>query len=248
MRLTDRIALVGSGDSGGFSLTAPFDCHVFLIDGGEELALVDSGSGQSCEAILEQVSLAGYQIERIRSLLLTHAHMDHSGGAKALRDRLRLKVVASSRTARLLESGDAEGIGLGPAQRAGLYPDHFHFEACPVDIVTDDDHTLAIGDLNVKVIATPGHSADHVAYLLEGRLPALFSGDSVFAGGKIILQNLPDCVLQDYVDTIRRLDELEVEILLPSHGLIALNRGHQHLAAARFCVDRLQIPAHLSLV
>ena len=59
MKLTDRIHLVGSG-SLGFDLTDPFDCHVYLLDGGDELALVDVGAGMGAEAIVANVRAAGF--------------------------------------------------------------------------------------------------------------------------------------------------------------------------------------------
>ena len=44
MRLTRDICLVGGGDS-GFGLSAPLDCHIYVIDGGSEAAIVDAGMG-----------------------------------------------------------------------------------------------------------------------------------------------------------------------------------------------------------
>jgi hydroxyacylglutathione hydrolase len=44
MRLTDRVGLVGWG-ANGFDLTHPLDCHVYLLHGGSELALIDAGAG-----------------------------------------------------------------------------------------------------------------------------------------------------------------------------------------------------------
>ncbi|MCC7352181.1 MAG: MBL fold metallo-hydrolase [Anaerolineae bacterium] len=247
MRLTDHIALVGSGDSGGFSLSHPLDCHVYLVDGGDELALVDAGNGLDVDAILAQVRQAGGDLARLRYLFLTHGHYDHSGGCRALREGLGLQVVASAATARWLSTGDEVGIGLAAARRAGLYPESARLEPCPVDVVVADGDVVAVGGLSVTALATPGHSADHTAYLLADDAPALFSGDSIFVGGKIIVQNLPDCVLSDYVMTIRRLAGLQIARLLPSHGLLALKRGQQHLLAAMAAIDRLQIPGNLAL-
>ena len=49
MQLTEFVHLVGSGQS-GFSLTDPLDCHVYLLDGGSELALIDTGVGRDVPA------------------------------------------------------------------------------------------------------------------------------------------------------------------------------------------------------
>ena len=48
MQLTERVYLVGSGAS-GFSLTHHSDCHIYLIDGGSESALIDAGTGLGTE-------------------------------------------------------------------------------------------------------------------------------------------------------------------------------------------------------
>ena len=64
MKLTEGIHLVGSG-SLGFDLTDNFDCHVYLLDGGDELALVDTGAGLGAEAILDNVRRDGLDPARI---------------------------------------------------------------------------------------------------------------------------------------------------------------------------------------
>ena len=108
------------------------------------------------DAILQWVRWAGCEVARVRYLFLTHGHYDHTGGAKALRDRLGLQIVASAATARLLEAGDMEGIGLGPAKRAGLYPQDAHLEPCPVDVVVRDGDSIVVGNRRLTVLATPG--------------------------------------------------------------------------------------------
>ena len=53
------VHLVGSGQS-GFSLTDPLDCHVYLLDGGSELALIDTGVGRDTPAIAAEIKAAGF--------------------------------------------------------------------------------------------------------------------------------------------------------------------------------------------
>jgi glyoxylase-like metal-dependent hydrolase (beta-lactamase superfamily II) len=64
VQLAERIHLVGSG-SFGFDLTDPYDCHVYLLDGGSELALVDVGAGMGAERIVANVERAGFDPQRI---------------------------------------------------------------------------------------------------------------------------------------------------------------------------------------
>ena len=80
MQLTERVYLVGSG-SVGFSITHSSDCHIYLIDGGDELALIDAGTGLGKDEILELIEAHGFSLDDVRYLFLTHYHADHAGGA-----------------------------------------------------------------------------------------------------------------------------------------------------------------------
>ncbi len=89
MRLRPDLYLVGGGHA-GFDLSAPLDCHVYLLDGGDDLVLVDAGIGGSVgdtDLLLANIAADGYDPSRISRLLPTHYHADHAGGAAELRDR-----------------------------------------------------------------------------------------------------------------------------------------------------------------
>jgi len=226
LRLTSEIRLVASGD-GGFSLTDPFDCHVYLVASAGEGALVDAGIGSSAGAIADAVDAAGFPL---RYILLTHAHPDHAGGAAALRRRFpEARVLASTEVARWVADGDEEAISLPAGRRAGLYPGDYRFEPCPGVEAIEDGDSLAVGELELRALATPGHAAGHMAYLGAG---ACFCGDLVFYGGRISLEANWDCSLGDYARSVSRLAQAELEALLPGHHAISLHRGRRHLEAA----------------
>ena len=94
MRITDEVYLVGGGATLAFGLSDDPDCHVYLIDGGGELALVDCGmaDGTSLTRIVANIEAEGLAVGRLRKLLLTHYHMDHAGGAGRFRERFGLQV------------------------------------------------------------------------------------------------------------------------------------------------------------
>ena len=85
MRLTPRVHLVGSGATGA-DLSNSYDCHVYLVDGGGPLALIDAGVGLEPELILANVRAAGFDPAAIETIALTHAHADHGGGAGPLHE------------------------------------------------------------------------------------------------------------------------------------------------------------------
>jgi glyoxylase-like metal-dependent hydrolase (beta-lactamase superfamily II) len=248
MRLTDEVYLVGGGPVKDFGLSNEPDCHVYLIDGGDELALVDCGmaEGDSLERILSNVQRDELDPARIRTLILTHYHMDHAGGAARFRDRLGVEVVAPADAALALRTGDEHAVALDAAKAAGFYGADYRFEPVAVDREVRDGDCIEVGSLRLQVIDTPGHCDGHAAYLLHGRERRyLFSGDAVFCGGRVVLQNIHDCSIQKSADSIAKLARLEFDALLPGHAVICLNDGKQHVARAHQACQSLFVPPNL---
>jgi glyoxylase-like metal-dependent hydrolase (beta-lactamase superfamily II) len=244
MKLADRLYLVGSGD---FGLSDDYDCHVYLLDGGSQAALIDAGGGRDVPSIISNIEDDGVPLERIRYLLLTHGHADHSGGAAGLREALDLRVLASHEVAAYLRAGDERGISLDVARNAGVYPPDFPFCPCPVDDELSDGQQVVIGDCHLTVMETPGHAAGCLCLVMEraGR-QHLFSGDTLFFGGRILLQNIPDCDLQAHLRSIERLSTLSVDVFLPGHRGFALRDGQRHIDAAMQMLKRLGVPPNLT--
>ena len=241
MKLTDSIHIVASGDA-AFSLTNAFDCTVYLIDGGDECALIDAGVGVQVDLILDQICEAGIEPAQIRSIFLTHGHGDHAGGAYALATACGAKVYAMQPAADFMTNGDTDALSLTPAIEAGVYEEGYTFKACPVTPVADGD-VLKVGQYTLQVVASEGHSAGHCCYVLEADgQKALFVGDAIQCGGKIALQAIWDCDLQKYVDTIHRLNAIKPDLLLPGHGCVALNRGYLHIEKAEKILETLALP------
>lgn len=246
MRISDRIYLVGSG-SLGFDLTDPWDCHIYLVDGGDELALVDVGAGMGAEAVVANVRRAGFDPTRIRHLLLTHAHGDHGGGAFQMQQVLDAPLVYLSRElAVFLRNGDEQALSIDVARRAGIYPPDYRLTPCDVTVELADADVVHVGDLSLKVIATPGHCDGHVSFLLQhAGTTILFGGDVVFFGGAILLQNLHDCRLDAEIASLRRLRDYAIDALLPGHLTLSLHDGQKHIERANQVLDTLLIPPQM---
>jgi hydroxyacylglutathione hydrolase len=243
MQLAERIHLVGSG-AFGFDLTDPYDCHIYLLDGGSELALVDVGAGMASAEVIANVRRAGFDPARIRHLLCTHAHGDHAGGAARMRALLpNAELCISHDVAELVRQGDEEGTSIGPAKVAGIYPADYHLEPCPVERELTEGERVAVGDLTLECIDTPGHAYGHLAFLLEhaGRR-SLFGGDLVFHGGTVLLQNIHDCSVVALSASLRKLRGLGVDALFPGHLAFSVRDGQRHIESANRVLDTLLIP------
>ena len=135
-------------------------------------------------------------------------------------------VAASREAAEYVRNGDEEKISLAVAKRGGFYPQDYVFHACPVERELEEGCTFQVGDLSLRCFETPGHCSGLVSLLLdEGGKSMLFCGDTVFHGGKILMTNVWDCNLRDYVNSIQKLAQLRVDALLPGHLAIAMQNG-----------------------
>jgi hydroxyacylglutathione hydrolase len=245
VRLTGRISVVGGGAT-GLGISHPLDPNVYLLSGGGELALIDAGSGLGEEELLANVRSLGHDPEKIRHILLTHAHADHAGGAAALAGMLDARVYLSEAEREALESGDEDALGLTIARRSGYYPEDYRLRACEVHEALSGGERLGCGDLEVSVLATPGHSAGSVCYLTDAEEgPALFAGDTVFAGGKISLLVVPGSDLLAMSESVRKLGGLGIEALLPGHGLFSLRGGQKHIDRAIRTFDSMMPPGSI---
>lgn len=245
MKIADRIYLVGSGKF-GMELTEPTDCNVYLLDGGDECALIDAGGGIEPERIVENIQRDGFAMEQVRYCLLTHAHADHAAGARYFHDKYGIEVIVSQEAAAWLENGDLQATSVEHAKRGGVYPADYQFPACPVSRTVAEGDRIAFGDMELTVVDSPGHSRGHVCYVWESEGQRhLFAGDTVFAGGKVVVQYVWDCIIPEYAETVAKLHRLHIERLFPGHGPFLLSRAHAHIERAHQCFERLEIPPNL---
>lgn len=245
MQLTENIHLVGGGPFTGFGLTPGPDCHVYLIDGADDLALIDCGLGLDAgfTALESNIRSAGFDPTNVSRAFLTHYHGDHAGGARRVRDDFGARLAASREAVAALEAGDEGATGLAAARDAGVFPEEARLEPTPIDDPLDDGDEHAVGEVTIRYLATPGHCTGHGAYLLSGpATSALFSGDAVFWAGRILLQAVPDCDLAASTNSIERLAALEFDAFLPGHGALTISGGGIHPQMAAEQIEALQVP------
>ena len=245
MRLTDHIHLIGSGQM-GVDLTHNLDCHVYLIHDGGDAVIVDAGAGVDVGPILAEIDRSGVPRRAVRRLVLTHAHGDHAGGTRALRNVLGLEVLASSLAAQYVRDGDEAKMSLDRAKRPGGYPEGYQFAACPVSSELAGGDRLKIGSVELEVLETSGHCSGHLSYLLHRPGGTdLFAGDAIFALGRILLQDIWDCSVTESCETVRRLARIKPDGLYPGHGVFAIQRGYNHIYSAWESIQAMVPPPQL---
>jgi glyoxylase-like metal-dependent hydrolase (beta-lactamase superfamily II) len=160
------------------------------ILGNDELALIDPGPDLDAhrDALLQVVG------KKLRWILCTHTHRDHSPLARALKAATGAQVLGHGRTP---DDG---------RQDEGFAPDRALSDG---DVVTCSTYRL-------RAVHTPGHASNHLCYLLEDR-GVLFTGDHVMQGSTVVISP-PDGNMQAYLDSLARLLELPVGAFAPGHG------------------------------
>ena len=137
-------------------------------------------------------------------------------------------------------------FSLDIAKRSGLYSPDYKFQNCEVSLRLKNKDKIKCGDHTFTVIGIPGHSKGSVAFLVDlpgGR--AIFTGDSVDAGGVICLLNCEGSELSDYRKNIDRFSGLKVDMLFPGHGAFTLSGGQDKLDIAIKDLKLLAPPKNL---
>jgi glyoxylase-like metal-dependent hydrolase (beta-lactamase superfamily II) len=166
-------------------LCAPGSPHAVVVDPGP---LVE----EHLQAVVSEVERHG---ARVRSVLLTHGHPDHSEGA-----------------ARFAALAGAPVRALDPAHRLG-------------DEGLGEGDVVTAGEVEISVVATPGHTGDSLSFLVRGAgAPAtVLTGDTVLGRGSTVIMH-PEGSVGDYLASLRRLRDLAtaspdpVAAILPGHG------------------------------
>ena len=159
------------------------------IVGNDVLAVIDPGpvSEPHFDRIRELVG------DRLRWILCTHTHLDHSPGARALQ-----------------AATGAQTIGM-PApphgsQDVGFFPDR----------IFEHGDVIEGGDFTLRGIHTPGHASNHLCFLLEPE-KLLFTGDHIMQGSTVVITP-PDGNMIEYLQSLDSLLALDVVRVAPGHG------------------------------
>jgi glyoxylase-like metal-dependent hydrolase (beta-lactamase superfamily II) len=128
-------------------------------------------------------------VKKIEKILLTHIHSDHCGGALALRKRCGAK------------------LGIHRSRAGYLGGEDFQY---------GDNDRIAFGGGELRVLHTPGHESGHCCFY-EGEDQVLFSGDNILGFGTAVIHP-PDGNMKAYLQSLERLLEFPVNLILPGHG------------------------------
>ncbi len=168
--------------------------NAYLI-GEREMALVDPGGADVAEldSLFTLIETLGAEGRKLKLILLTHHHLDHTAGLQAVKQRWRVPVAAHAETARHL----------------------------PVDQTLKEGDVVrlapGLGDWELRVLHTPGHAPGQLCFLHE-RTKSLFCGDLVPGGRGSVIIDPPEGDMRAYIASLERLLGEPIDAVFPAHG------------------------------
>jgi glyoxylase-like metal-dependent hydrolase (beta-lactamase superfamily II) len=211
-------------------------CNVYLVYDADEWLLIDIGYEDSVDEIIELIRGMDFPLSKCKTLIATHADVDHIQGLARAKQMLRTEVTAHPLAVQPLESGDRlRTFAQIEAQKIDLA-----MPPVAIEQRIGEGDVLRIGKLELEVWHTPGHTDSQLSFRM-GDL--LFSGDNIYRDGCVgAIDAHHGSDIQAFVRSLERIRDSDVKWLLPSHGPVfakddrLLNgtierlRGYLHMA------------------
>jgi hydroxyacylglutathione hydrolase len=174
---------------------------------GDTIYLIDTGVAAAKDVIFDHIARSGREHGEIDKVFISHAHPDHIGSLKAIKETTGCEVLAHEKARKWIEDTEAQF-------RERPVPGFRELVAgpCGVDKIIRDGDIFSPGKgLTVRAIYTPGHSMDSVSFYVE-EYRMLISGDTLILPGEMPIYD----EYGELKDTLRKLGQMDIDILASS--------------------------------
>jgi glyoxylase-like metal-dependent hydrolase (beta-lactamase superfamily II) len=201
------------------------DAHTYVIGepDSKDLSIIDAGLMGKGDYKIDSIEKMGIRLDDVRRIIMTHTHLDHIGCLAEIRQQIpSAELWVHEEEAEPLERGDEKTVYGMDMFRDMLQPQYdlspgvFTFK---VDRRLQGKEKLDIGGMQWEVLHIPGHSPGSIGLFDRGS-KVLIPGDVVYSDyaiGRFDLYRSDGASLKE---SLMRLGELEVDILLPGHNRI----------------------------
>jgi len=191
---------------------------VTIIDTAEGLIMIDAGMPPQLYAIFEDMRMLGLDPKNIKKLLISHAHYDHCGAAKAIVEHTGAMVYASREDLDALEGKTK--ISVHDVPYTGVAPDHLFSE----------DEPIILGDFKITTMLTAGHTAGTTSFFFQDHDDAGNIYNMALHGGMGLntLHFKEGCdkeairkARKNYRENMEKLKKLHIDITCTNHPAMA---------------------------
>lgn len=197
-----------------------YDSNIYLVDT-EKPVLIDTGTGFNTSRVLKEIERI-LNKNTLQTILLTHMHYDHIGGAKKIAETHKVAVYAYGNDAEMLIKGDS----IVTCARDFGEP----LEKMDISSLSNNS-TIDCGNAELRAIHTPGHTSGSISFY-ESNTKSLFSGDTVFADGGVGRWDLPTGDYNALLNSVSELSKVGARHLYPGHGPYIKDKAQEHIRMA----------------
>ncbi len=212
--ITDNITFLG----------LPETC-LYAVDGGDEFVLIGGSMSYAVPDILRQIQEHNIDEEKIKRVIILHAHFDHCGAVTYFKRRWPwIKVTASERGKQLLSvpeiSKSLAFLNDAAISREGLdtRADElgFRFDSIHVEETVGEGNVINCGDTRLEVIEVPGHASCSVAiYIPQAR--ALFPSDAAGLRDGDYFMSAGNSNYDQYQQSLEKMVSYDVDVVAGEH-------------------------------
>ena len=197
-KVWEDVYIIGSAE-----LSHPYDCCVYLLDA-DDLVLIDSGAGMSFDKLVSNIESLGFNPRKLKTIIVTHAHIDHIGSLQRFREVFGIQVIAHELDAGAIETGKRVG-----AEAYGV-----DYKPCSVDLkIQSTDKSFQFGAKEFKIIHIPGHTPGSIAAYIDIEGKRVLFGQDIH--GPYYRQWGGDPLRAK--QSLQKLNELKSDILCEGH-------------------------------
>ena len=189
-------------------------CNVYLVFDQTDWILIDIGFEETVDEIVELIRQMDFPLSNCKTLVATHADADHIQGLAKAKQLLKATVTGHKLAAEPLATGDKIKT------YAEIAAQNIHLDMPPVEVdeLIDEGDTLKVGNLELEVWHTPGHTDSQLSFRM-GDL--LFSGDNIYRDGCVgVIDAHHGSNIPQFIESLKRIRACDAKWLLPSHGPI----------------------------
>ena len=161
--------------------------------GKEEVTVIDPGP-----AMQEHIDVITAAAPNIKQILVTHTHPDHSPGVRLLKENLDIPAYGM-----LTNSSKNQDQTFSPER------------------ILDDGEVFQEEEFTIEVVHTPGHASNHLCFILKEE-KLIFTGDHIMNGSTVVI-GPPDGNMKQYIQSLEKLKEYDIEKIAPGHGELLEN-------------------------
>ena len=161
--------------------------------GKEEVTVIDPGP-----AMQEHIDVITAAAPNIKQILVTHTHPDHSPGVRLLKEKLDVPAYGM-----LTNSSKNQDQTFSPER------------------ILDDGEVFQEEEFSIEVVHTPGHASNHLCFILKEE-KLIFTGDHIMNGSTVVI-GPPDGNMKQYIQSLEKLKDYEIEKIAPGHGELLEN-------------------------